>query len=127
MAKFLVVDDSDVLRSEVCAALLEAGHEVVEAENGALGLAQAEAHDDLAIVITDLNMPVMDGITMSARIHTLDRYKNVPVFMLTTESSQDLKIAGKEAGVMVWMVKPLKKDFLLKAVTTVLAKLAAAA
>ena len=125
MTKVLIVDDSDVLRAEVRATLEEAGYEVVEAENGALGLTMAEQVKDFSIILTDLNMPEMNGVTMAGKIHQLEHYKAVPIFMLTTEGSAELKAKGKEAGVMLWMVKPFKPELLIKAVSKVLSTVAA--
>lgn len=127
MAKILIVDDSDVLRLELCGILTSGGHEVVQAINGADGAQQAVANTDLELIITDLNMPELDGISMCKRIREHPALKTKPIFMLTTESSADLKAAGKEAGVMLWIVKPFNGEKVLGAITKVLAMAKAAA
>lgn len=109
MAKILVVDDSETLRLELV-DVLRSHHEVVEGSDGFDGLQKAEEQQNVDLIISDYNMPGMDGITMIRKIKAIDRYKNVPVAMLTTESSKELKLAGKEAGVVVWMIKPFDGD-----------------
>ena len=121
MANILVVDDSDVVRIEVSSALTGSGHNVLEAVNGLEGLKVASSSAAIDLVITDLNMPEMDGIKMVTEIRKLPARAAVPVFMLTTEASQELRAAGKAAGVMVWIVKPFKADKVLPAITKVLA------
>jgi two-component system, chemotaxis family, chemotaxis protein CheY len=106
MAKILVVDDSDVIRMEVKAMLEGKGHSVVEAANGAEGITTAMANPDISLLISDVNMPVMDGITMCKQIKEKPEFAKLPIFMLTTESGADLKAQGKAAGVMLWVVKP---------------------
>lgn len=120
MGKVLLIDDSEVLRMEVREMLESGGHEVTEASNGADGLSKANEIRDIEIIITDLNMPEMDGITMVKKIREIADYKETPVFMLTTESSKELKLLGKEAGVMLWMVKPVSEKKVLAAVDKIL-------
>lgn len=122
-AMILVVDDSATIRHQVRTCLQAAGHCVIEAENGAIGLQQAKDHPiDLAIV--DVNMPVMDGLEMLASLRTVPSKRGVPVFFLTTESSRDLVARGKEHGATAWIVKPFKPDVLAKGVAHVLARAA---
>ena len=104
MAKILIADDSETLRLELKEVLERGGHNVVEACDGADGLKKAEESHGVQLIISDYNMPGLDGITMIAKIKQIDRYKLVPVGMLTTESSKELKQSGKEAGVVVWVV-----------------------
>ncbi len=120
MAKILIVDDSDVLRLNLKEALAGGGHDVIDAENGAVGLAKASEDSSIQLVITDLNMPEMDGITMCRNIRGLAGREKLPIFMLTTESSADLKTQGKEVGVMLWIVKPFQADKVLGAIAKVL-------
>jgi two-component system chemotaxis response regulator CheY len=124
MAKLLIVDDSDILRLDLKAVLVGAGHEVLEGENGKIGLEKAAGDSGIQLIITDLNMPEMDGITMVKNIRSQTSHKETPVFMLTTESSRELRDAGKEAGIMLWIVKPFKGDKVLAAVDKVLSKTA---
>ncbi len=119
MAKILAVDDSVSMRGMVAFTLRGAGHEVAEAENGqlALDLAHAGAFD---LVLADVNMPVMDGLTMVRALRAMPAYKGVPILMLTTESHTEKKMEGKAAGATGWLVKPFDPDQLLATVKRVL-------
>ncbi len=112
MASILAVDDSASMRQMVSFTLKSAGHTVTEAEDGvvALSLAKSGAYD---LVITDVNMPNMDGITLISELRKLPSFKFTPLLMLTTESSSDKKMAGKNAGATGWIVKPFNPDQLL--------------
>ena len=112
MASILTVDDSSSMRQMVSFTLKSDGHEVTEAEDGvvALNIAKTRGFD---LVITDVNMPNMDGITLIAELRKLPSYKGTPLLMLTTESGMDKKQAGKEAGATGWIVKPFNPDQLL--------------
>ncbi len=125
MAKILIADDSETLRLELKEVLEKGGHLVVEAHDGADGLKKAEENQGVQLIISDYNMPGLDGITMITKIKQIERYKEVPVGMLTTESSKELKQSGKEAGVVVWVVKPFDPERLLKTVDKVLEKFVA--
>ena len=119
MAKILAVDDSVSMRGMVAFTLRGAGHEVAEAENGqlALDLAQAGVFD---LVLADVNMPVMDGLTMVRALRAMPAYKGVPILMLTTESHTEKKMEGKAAGATGWLVKPFDPEQLLATVKRVL-------
>lgn len=117
--KIMVVDDSSTVRMAVAAALTEAGYSVVEAVDGRDGLDKLKA-DRVNLIISDVNMPNMDGIAMIKEVKELPNYKFTPVIMLTTESGQKVKDMGKEAGVKAWMVKPFKPDQMVQAVKTLL-------
>lgn len=119
MARILAVDDSASMRGMVAFTLRGAGHEVVEAENGrqALDLAAASAFD---LVLADVNMPVMDGISMVREMRAMPAYKGVPILVLTTESHTDKKMEGKAAGATGWLVKPFDPEQLLATVRKVL-------
>jgi len=97
MAKILTVDDSASMRAMVSFTLSEQGHEVVMAENGQLGLDAARL-DDFSLVISDVNMPVMDGITFITELRREPNYSATPNLMLTTEFSTDMKMAAKKNG-----------------------------
>jgi two-component system, chemotaxis family, chemotaxis protein CheY len=101
----LTVDDSASLRKMLSFCLKSAGYKVVEAEDGVDGLAKASA-ESFDLVLTDQNMPRMDGLTLIARLKELPRYRGVPILMLTTESSPEMKNRGREAGATGWLVKP---------------------
>lgn len=114
--KILVVDDSASVRQVVSIALQGAGYEVVEAENGQVGLDKAKSND-VSLIISDVNMPIMDGITFVTELKKLPTLKFTPVIMLTTESEVEKKEAGKAAGAKAWVVKPFKPQQMLAAVT----------
>ncbi len=101
----LAVDDSMSIRETVKMTLESAGYRVVTAEDGARGLAQAGLNR-ADLVITDLNMPNMDGITFITQLRATQNYRFTPILMLTTESQDDKKIAGRKAGATGWIVKP---------------------
>lgn len=120
MAKILAVDDSASMRQMVSFTLKGAGHDVLEASDGdeALKIAQGETGIDL--VISDINMPKMDGISLIKELRALGAYKFTPILMLTTESSGDKKTEGKAAGATGWIVKPFNPDQLLATIGKVL-------
>lgn len=119
MATILAVDDSASLRQMVAFTLKSAGFDVIEAVDGQDGLAKAQ--DSRAdLVLTDVNMPGMDGIELVRSLRALDDYRFTPMLMLTTESGLDKKQAGKEAGATGWLVKPFDPDKLLATVRRVL-------
>ena len=101
----IAVDDSMSIRETVKMTLESAGYSVVTAEDGAKGLAAAQQRK-ADLVISDLNMPVMDGITLITRLRALPEYRFTPILMLTTESQEEKKVAGKKAGATGWVVKP---------------------
>lgn len=119
MAKILAVDDSTSMRQMVSFTLKESGHDVVEASDGNGGL-QAAKTQTFDLIITDVNMPGMDGITMCREIRALPAYKFTPILMLTTEAGMDKKMEGKSAGATGWLVKPFNPDKLLATVARVL-------
>ena len=107
----LVVDDSVSLRQMVSFTLKEAGFGVIEAEDGRDGLAKLSG--PVNVVVTDLNMPNMNGIEMIRGIRAIDLYKFTPILMLTTESQPAKKQEGKEAGATGWIIKPFTPEKLL--------------
>ena len=119
MATILAVDDSASMRQMVSFTLKGAGHNVLEATDGreALGIAQKGPVD---LVISDVNMPNMDGITLIGELRKLSDYKYTPILMLTTESSGDKKSEGKAAGATGWIVKPFNPDQLIATIKKVL-------
>ncbi len=120
MAKILVVDDSETVRNRLVRDLEAVGHEVVEAIDGIRGLRSLETNQDTDIVISDVNMPEMDGITMCAKINEKEQYRHIHLFILTTEFDQDLKVKGKRAGVKLWITKPVKMPKLIAVINKVL-------
>jgi len=115
MSKILAVDDSASLRQMVCFTLKEAGHEVVEASDGAEALEYARGAG-VDLVISDVNMPQMDGITLVRELRGLPEYKFTPILLLTTDSADDKKQAGKAAGATGWIVKPFDPAALLSTI-----------
>lgn len=117
----LIVDDSESIRELVGNTLEQAGYKVYKGVNGKDGLERLKTlEDDISLVITDLFMPVMDGIDLIKGVRGMEEYKFVPILMLTTESHMDKKIEGKKAGVTGWMVKPFEEERLLKVVRKIL-------
>lgn len=119
MATILAVDDSASMRQMVTFTLKGAGFDVIEAVDGveALGKAQGASVD---LVLTDVNMPNMDGIQLVKELRTLPNFKFTPMLMLTTESAGDKKAQGKAAGATGWIVKPFNPDQLLNTIKRVL-------
>jgi two-component system chemotaxis response regulator CheY len=119
MATILTVDDSASMRQMVSFTLKEAGYDVVEAADGVQGL-QAAKSNKLNLIITDVNMPNMDGITLVKELRTLPAHKFTPILLLTTESGADKKTEGKAAGATGWLVKPFNPDQLLSTIKKVI-------
>jgi two-component system, chemotaxis family, chemotaxis protein CheY len=116
MAKtIMVIDDSASLRQVVGIALKGAGYDVVEAMDGKDALSKLTGQK-INLVVCDVNMPNMDGITFVKEIKQLPNYKFTPVIMLTTESQESKKKEGQAAGAKAWVVKPFKPEVLLGAV-----------
>ena len=119
MPSILAVDDSASMRQMVSFTLKGAGYDVVEAADGVQALAAAK-RQSFDLVITDVNMPNMDGIALIKELRGLPTYKFTPLLMLTTESSPEKKQQGKGAGATGWIVKPFNPDQLIKTVQKVL-------
>ena len=119
MADILLVDDSASMREMVSFTLREAGHKVTEAEDGVEALKFAQ-DNSVNLVITDVNMPNKDGITLTAELRELPNYKFIPILILTTETGTDKKQQGKVAGATGWIEKPFDPDNLLGTVNKVL-------
>ena len=119
MATILAVDDSASMREMVGATLSGAGFDVVHATDGREGLETARGQE-FSLVLTDLNMPNMDGISFIRELRALPQYKFTPILMLTTESESDKKMMGKEAGATGWIVKPFDPDKLIAVINKVL-------
>ncbi len=116
MAKtIMIVDDSASLRQVVAIALKGAGYEVTEACDGKDALGKLNGQK-IHLIISDVNMPNMDGITLVQELKKLPSYKFTPVIMLTTEAGEDKKSAGQAAGAKAWVVKPFKPEQMLTAV-----------
>ena len=118
-ARILVVDDSASMRQMVAFALSSAGFSVDEAEDGQVALGRAQGQKFNAVV-TDVNMPNMDGISLIRALRGLPDYKFTPMLMLTTEAGTDKKQEGKAAGATGWIVKPFNPAQLLATLARVL-------
>jgi two-component system, chemotaxis family, chemotaxis protein CheY len=114
MAKILVVDDSSTVRDEVAGFLKKNGLDVATAIDGKDGLARVKADAGIRLIVSDVNMPNMDGLTMVEKIRGELGNPGVNVVMLTTESSPAMKERGKAAGVKGWIVKPFKGEAVLE-------------
>ena len=121
MATILTVDDSPSVRQMIKLVLGPAGHAVVEAGDGSEGLVKAKAQN-FDLVITDLNMPIMDGLTMIEELRKLPEHMGVPIIFLTTESDADLKARAKAAGATGWLTKPFDPENLIKITRKVLGR-----
>ena len=120
MAKtILAVDDSASIRQLVSFTLKGAGYEVIEAADGMDGLEKAKSRP-VNLILTDQNMPRMDGMTMVKSLRALPQYKTVPILILTTESSDAMKAQGRAAGATGWMVKPFDPQKLLEVIKKVI-------
>ncbi|HTY51220.1 MAG TPA: response regulator [Steroidobacteraceae bacterium] len=114
--RILVVDDSASVRNVAGIALRGAGYEVTEAADGQEALARLE-QERIHLVISDVNMPVLDGISFLKELKRHPRCRFTPVIMLTTESGEDRKAEGRAAGARAWIVKPFQPAVLLDAVS----------
>src|ERR1700761_76581 len=113
MGKVLVVDDSSTVRDEVAGFLKKNGLDVDTAVDGKDGLAKLKATPGIRLVVSDVNMPNMDGLTMAEKIRGELNNKTINIVMLTTENSPIMKERGKAAGIKGWIVKPFKGDAVL--------------
>jgi two-component system chemotaxis response regulator CheY len=118
-ARILIVEDSRIMRQMVRTALEPDGYDLHERENGQQGL-DAIATVAPELVITDVNMPQMDGLSLVRAIRTLAPFRFTPVLVLTTESGDDMKQAGRAAGATGWVVKPFDPEQLREVVARVL-------
>ncbi|WP_412479151.1 response regulator [Azonexus sp. IMCC34839] len=120
MAKtILAVDDSASIRQMVSFTLKSAGYEVVEAVDGMDGLEKAKSKS-INLVLTDQNMPRMDGLTLIKSLRAMPQYAKTPILMLTTESSDAMKSQGRAAGATGWLVKPFDPQKLIEVVRKVI-------
>lgn len=120
-ASILTVDDSASLRMAIRIALTGAGYGVTEAGDGVEGLARA-AETRFDLIVTDLNMPNMDGLTMIRELRKQPAQAGVPIIFLTTDSDADMKAQAKAAGATGWLVKPFVPDQLVKVARKVLGR-----
>ena len=119
MAKILAVDDSPSMRKMVHTTLMSGGHDVILADDGEHALKMANS-ENVELVITDVYMPNLDGISLVQKLREIESYKYIPMLMLTTESSNEMKMKGKHAGATGWIVKPFVPKSLLATIDKVL-------
>jgi len=115
----MTADDSSSIRQMVSFTLKQAGYSVVEAVDGSDALSKLKSNP-IHMLISDLNMPKIDGLELIRQVRAMPEYKFIPIIMLTTESQADMKQKGKAAGATGWIVKPFKPDQLLSVVKKVL-------
>lgn len=116
--KVLTVDDSRTMREMVAFTLKGAGYEVVEAGDGQQALSVLAANK-VDLIIADLNMPIMDGLTLIRRVRSSPAHRTLPILMLTTESDERKKAEGRSAGATGWIVKPFNPEKLISVVQKV--------
>ena len=119
MAVILTIDDSPSMRQMVSCALKGAGHDVIEALHGQDGLDKAKA-TKVDLILSDVNMPVMNGIKLVEELRALPEYKSVPILMLTTESTCEKKAVGKATGATDWIMKPFFTDDFIATINIIL-------
>ena len=114
--KILIVDDSRTIRQQVSFTLTKGGFDVIEAEDGKDGIAKLKSNTDIAVVISDVNMPNMNGLEMVETIVSDNAIPHPPIVMLTTEGSGELVERARKAGAKGWLVKPFKPEQLVAVV-----------
>jgi two-component system chemotaxis response regulator CheY len=114
--KVIVIDDSQTIRDQVGTTLRQAGFDIIEAVDGVDGVEAIERAPDAALVICDVNMPKRNGLELLELLRKDDRFKTLPVVMLTTEGQPQLIERARKSGAKGWLVKPFKADLLLAAV-----------
>ncbi len=119
MANILTVEDSPSTRRIIADALISKGHSVIDAGNGKEGLEKAKGNK-VDLVITDINMPIMDGFALIAELRKEASYRYIPIVALTTESTTEKKMMGRDAGATAWIVKPFTPEKLIEVVNRVL-------
>ena len=117
----LIVDDSESIREVISTALIENGYEVIQGVDGKDGLDKLHSRSsDIKLILSDLNMPNMDGIQLVKEVRRDEKFKYLPIIMLTTESQATKKMEAKEAGATGWIIKPFEKDKLMNTIKKVL-------
>jgi two-component system chemotaxis response regulator CheY len=117
--KILIVDDSESIREIIAAGLESSNYDVIKGVNGQDGLTQLINNPNIECIITDLNMPIMDGISFLKEVRKSEMYKYLPVIILTTESQEAKKQEARMAGATGWIIKPFSKEKLINVITKV--------
>ena len=113
MALIMVVDDSMIIRKQLTMALTKKEYTVVEAASAAAAIDLARSPEPISLIISDVNMPGMNGLDMVAEIRAIPEHAKTPILMLTTESTEHLQKEGMEKGASAWIVKPFNEEQLL--------------
>lgn len=116
----LIVDDSASIRELVGISLEDNGYSVIKGCDGKDGLDKLQENRNVDMIITDLNMPIMDGLTFLKEIRKHERYQYVPILILTTESNVNMRNEAKSLGATGWIIKPFEKDKLIKVIQKVM-------
>ncbi|MCS5712012.1 response regulator [Candidatus Berkiella aquae] len=119
MIRILTVDDSKSMRQMIAFTLESAGIEVIEKSDGLEAYEWAKQNAAPDLILADINMPNMDGITLIKKLREMQEYKYIPILVLTTESSKEKKIQGKETGATGWIVKPFDPEQLINTINKV--------
>ena len=119
MQSILAVDDSPSMRKMVSFTLTGAGYQVIEAVDGQDAYEKAQIHD-IHLVLADQNMPNLDGIGLTRKLREHPKFKTIPILILTTESSDAMKQAGRSAGATGWLVKPFDPNRLIEVIRKVI-------
>ena len=120
MAKIIVIDDAQPTRAKMRMFLEEAGHTVLEGRDGEDGLTVLRENKDTSLILCDVNMPVMDGITFAFALKEEKDLKDIPLVMCTTENFEAVRDDIKELGIRAWMTKPISKKLLILALQKIL-------
>jgi two-component system chemotaxis response regulator CheY len=120
----MVADDSINARSALVDLLRKQGMEVVVVSNGKDGLAAFEADRNFQLIVTDVNMPVMDGLTMIREIRKIEKGKKVPVIVVSADVGEEYRETGRQLGIAAWALKPVNPDIFINGIQTLLKKTA---
>ncbi|WP_448379410.1 response regulator [Fervidobacterium sp.] len=120
MGKIMIVDDSKMTRDFHAYILRSAKYEIIEAFDGADAIEKLIKNDDIVCIITDINMPIMDGLTMLKKIRTMEGYEKLPVIVITTIDRPEERMEALKAGASFYLNKPIKPSVLLASVKMVL-------
>jgi two-component system chemotaxis response regulator CheY len=116
----LIVDDSETVRTQLKTVLEQAGYAILEAQDGIEGVAQAIEHPHTALILADVNMPKMDGLTMCVKIKQNTALVMIPIVMLTTETNAELKAQGKAIGITAWIIKPFNAGKIISGISKII-------
>lgn len=116
----LIIDDSESIREVIASGLESAGYNVIKGINGEDGLKCLNENKSVDLVITDLNMPIMDGITFLKEVRKNAKYMYLPIIVLTTESQESKKMEAKNAGATGWIIKPFSSEKLISVIKKII-------